>query len=118
MANPNGSNQHFQGFGDVTPYGDEKRQFELTREAPMSGAPTAGRALGTPERQRSARRRQAQGGGRQPAGAGPTTTILPQLPIPYEKQIALIWTQIANIPGASDTVKQIATDANQQAQAI
>ncbi len=118
MANPNGSNQHFQGFGEVTPYGDGKRQFELTKSAPMSGAPVAGRALGTPERQRSARRRQAQGGGRQPAGAGPITTVLPQLPIPYEKQIAMIWQQVAAIPGASDTVKQIAQDASAAAAAV
>ena len=116
MANPNGSNQHFQGFGSVTPYGDEKRQFELTREAPLSGAPVAGRAIGAPERQRSARRRAASG----KAGGAPTptTTVLPQLPIPYPKQIAMIWQQVAAIPGASDTVKQIAQDAQEAAAAI
>lgn len=119
MANPNGSNQHFQGFGDVTPYGDGKRQFELTREAPLSGAPVSGRAIGSPERQRSARRRAAAGGGASRGQSqGPTTTVLPQLPIPYEKQIAMIWQQVAAIPGASDTVKQIAQDAQAAAAAV
>jgi len=112
--NPGGHNQ-FQGFGTVAPYGDQARQFELTREAPMSGAPVAGRAIGTPERQRSARRRAAAGGGGSGAGQ-PTTTVLPQLPLPYEKQIAMIWQQVASIPGASDLVQQIASDAQQRAQ--
>ena len=115
MANPNGNNQHFQGFGPESPQGDQKRQFELTRSAPMSGAPVAGRAIGTPERQRSARRRGSSGGQQSQA---PTTTVLPQLPIPYEKQIAMIWQQVAAIPGASDTVKQIAQDASEAAAAV
>lgn len=114
--NPGGNNQ-FQGFGLEAPYGDQSRQFELTREAPMSGAPVAGRAIGTPERQRSARRRAAAGGGGR-SQQGPSTTVLPQLPIPYEKQVAMIWQQVAAIPGASDTVKEIAQNARQQAEGI
>ena len=108
MPNPGGVNQ-FQGFGLEAPYGDQKKNTELLRAAPISGAPISGRALGAPERQRSQRRR-GQSGGRQAAGQ-PTTTVVPQLPLPYEKQIAMIWQQVAAIPGASDTVKQIAQDA-------
>ena len=115
MANPGGTNQ-FQGFGLEAPYGDQKKDFELLRSAPLSGAPVSGRALGTPERQRSARRRGSSGSSQAPQA--PTTTVLPQLPIPYEKQIAMIWQQVAAIPGASDIVKQIAQDAQVQAQAV
>ena len=83
----------------------------------MSGSPVAGRAIGTPERQRSQRRRAAQGRGSS-APAQPTTTVLPQLPIPYEKQIALMWQQAAAIPGASDLVRQVAESAQEQAKSI
>jgi hypothetical protein len=112
VANNDGGHNQFQGFGTEAPYGDVKRQFELTREAPLSGAPIAGRAIGAPERQRSARRRAAQGGG----GAAPqaTTTVVPQLPIPYPHQVAMIWQRVAAIPGASDRVKQIAETAAEQ----
>ena len=113
--NPGGNNQFFQGFGAESPYGDQKRQFELTREAPLSGAPVSGRAIGTPERQRSQRRRAASGGGSKQQG--PTTTVLPQLPIAYEQQQAMIWQQAAAIPGASDLIHQIADSAAQIAQA-
>jgi len=113
MPNPGGNNQ-FQGFGVEAPYGDQKKNFELLKSAPISGAPVSGSAIGTPERQRSQRRRAAQGGGRQKQGQ-PTTTVVPSLPIPYEKQIAMIWQQIAATPGASDLVKTIAADAAQRA---
>lgn len=113
--NPGGNNQ-FQGFGLEAPYGQASKNTELLRSAPMSGAPVAGRALGTPERQRSARRRAAAGSRR--SGSQPTTTVLPTLPIPYEKQIALMWQQAAAIPGASDLVKEIASNAQEQAQAV
>ena len=118
MSNESGVNQ-FQGFGLEAPYGDQKKDFELLRSAPLSGAPVSGRALGTPERQRSARRRAAAGRPQAAQAAqAPTTTVLPQLPIPYPKQVALIWQQVAAIPGASDTVKQIAQDAQAAASAV
>jgi hypothetical protein len=116
MANEGGNNQ-FQGFGVDPPYGDQARQFELTREAPMSGAPIAGRALGTPERQRSARRRAAKGASGAQA-RGPNVTSVPQLPIAYDQQLAMIWQQIASIPGASDLVSATADEANQQAYGV
>jgi hypothetical protein len=114
--NPGGNNQ-FQGFGKEAPYGQGEKNTELLRAAPMSGAPVAGRALGTPERQRSARRRAASGSSRS-APQGPKTTVLPALPIPYEKQIALMWRQAAAIPGASDLVKEISDNAQKQAAGI
>lgn len=113
--NPSGNNQ-FQGFGIEAPYGDTKKNYELLKSAPLSGAPVSGAAIGTPERQRSARRRAQSGGPARKQGHQPTTTVVPQLPIPYEKQIAMIWQQIAAIPGASDLVKEVADNAAQQAQ--
>jgi len=115
--NPGGNNQ-FGGFGLEAPYGQQEKNTELLRAAPMSGAPVAGRAIGTPERQRSQRRRAARGNTRPSAPAQPTTTVLPQLPIPYEKQIAMMWQQVAAIPGASDLVKEIADNAARAAQSI
>lgn len=115
MANEGGNNQ-FQGFGIDPPYGDQSKNFELLKEAPISGAPISGRALGTPERQRSQRRRGAPGRGNQGGGQQPTTTSVPQLPLEYPKQIAMIWQQIASIPGASDLVQHIADQAQQEAQ--
>lgn len=117
-GNNAGGNNQFQGFGIEAPYGQGAKNTELLREAPMSGAPVAGRAIGTPERQRSQRRRAARGAARPSAPPQPTTTVLPQLPIPYEKQIALMWQQAAAIPGASDLVKQIADSAQEQAARI
>lgn len=114
--NPGGNNQ-FQGFGLEAPYGQGTKNTELLREAPMSGSPVAGRAIGTPERQRSQRRRAARGT-RPGSPPQPTTTVLPQLPIPYEKQIALMWQQAAAIPGASDLVKQVAQNAQEQASQV
>lgn len=103
MSNEGGINQ-FQGFGIDPPYGDVKKQMELTKEAPISGAPISGHALGTPDRIRQQRQGGPQRRGTAPMG-GPT---LPQLPIPYEQQIAMIWQQAASAPGASELVKHYA----------
>lgn len=104
--NPDGINQ-FAGFGIEAPYGDIKKQTELTRDAPLSGAPVSGHALGTPDRIRQQRAR----GSAQKASGAPTAPSGPQLPIRYEQQISMVWQQIAATPGASDLVKQIAADA-------
>lgn len=117
MANEGGANQ-FQGFGGgESLYGDIGKQMELTREAPMSGAPVAGRAVGAPERQRSARRRAAAGrSAARPAQPSPTgQQQVPTLPIPYEQQIAMIWQQLASRPGASSLIQDIARKAVEQA---
>lgn len=105
--NPDGKNQ-FAGFGIDAPYGDVAKQTELLREAPISGAPISGRALGTPDRIRQQRQR-----GRSTKGGSKGTVQAPPgpLPIPYEQQMAMIWQQIAAHPGASDLVKQIADRA-------
>lgn len=106
MPNPDGVNQ-FGGFGVEPPYGDVSRQKSLLREAPISGAPISGHALGTPDRIRQ-RRGNKPSSSRSPG----TPAALPQLPIPYEQQIALVWQQIAAHPGASDLVRQVAQEAS------
>ena len=96
MANPGGSNQ----FGNYTiqpAYGDVKRQTQLTREAPISGAPYAAQALNTPRRSQR--------------GAGRTQTPVqaePAMP-PEQAQIPVqqVYQAIADLPGASDTVRAI-----------
>ncbi len=105
--NPGGANQ----FGNYTlqpAYGDVKRQTELIREAPMSGAPVAGRALASP--------RSAQRATQRPSAAvapdAPQQQAAPPLePVTYQAQLAATWQQIAATPGASPLVLQIAQAA-------
>lgn len=97
MPNPGGGNQ-FGSYELQPKYGDVSRFTQLTKEAPVSGAPRAAQALNAPRRsQRSAARGQ-QAGAQAP----------PQVPqgapqIPPEK----LYAAIAEQPGASDTVRQI-----------
>lgn len=111
MPNPGGGNQ-FGNFTLQPAYGDVKKQTELTREAPVSGAPVAGRALNAPRRgERQAMRgpsqQQPQPGVQQQAP--PTPEIAPQA---WQAQS---WQQIAAIPGASPLVQQYAQRAQQSA---
>ena len=113
MPNPSGGNQ-FGNFTLQPAYGDVAKQTELTREAPVSGAAVAGRALNAPRRgERQTMRGQpqpAQAPQQQPqAGAQqaapPTPKISPQA---WQAQS---WQQIAAIPGASPLVQQYAARA-------
>ena len=101
MANPSGANQ----FGNYTlqpGYGDVKRQTQLLREAPISGAPFAAQALGTP------RRAQKQAAGARPRAGAP---VQPQVAVAPPPEAAGpspdIYHQIAQIPGASPLVQLI-----------
>lgn len=97
MPNPGGGNQ-FGGYELQPKYGDVKRQTQLTKAAPISGAPFAAQALNTPRRSQ----RQASRGGR--AGAQPEPTMPQETPqLPPQK----VYASIAAIPGASDLVRQI-----------
>ncbi len=95
--NPGGSN----AFGNYTlqkPYGDVKKQTQLTREAPISGSPFS--ALEAPRRAgRAARQPRAQAAPEQGA---------PQMPMP-EPQIdpSAIYRQIAQIPEVTPMWRQL-----------
>lgn len=100
--NEGGSNQF--GGDELQPkYGQVKRLTQLTREAPISGAPYAAQALNTPRRsQRSAVR------GGTPHQQQPEPVMPPEQPqLPPER----IYQAIADLPGMSDTVKAIFSNA-------
>lgn len=102
MANVGGSNQ----FGNYTlqpQYGDVKKLTQLTKAAPISGAPVSALALNEPKRaQRSTQRRQKQAPPVPPAQAQPE----PQAP-----SAAATWQQIAAIPGISPLAQAFANAA-------
>lgn len=97
MANPGGTNQ----LGSH-PYGAIKRATELTREAPMSGAPIATRATEAPRRAGKRARR----GERAPAVAPPAPMPGP-LPDP-QAVVGEVWSALAADPDASDLIRQYA----------
>lgn len=104
MPNPYGINP----FQPQPKYGEVKKQNDLTKSAPMSGAPVPAvtapqtaqsRAVNPPQRRVSPSK--PQGGGQ---GSPP----------PYEEELALTWAEIASQPGASDLVKAIARRAQRR----
>jgi hypothetical protein len=104
--NPAGRNQ-FDRFTPELPYGDLKRSTELMREAPISGAPVAGRALNLPERAHDAAARpQAPRASTSAAPAGLSPYAPAGAPTP-----AQVWAMIASVPGASPLVQQLAAQA-------
>lgn len=115
MANPDGKNQG----PDLTPYGDVKKQTQLTRAAPMSGAPFAGSAVNAARR---AQHRAVAGGQVAPAGVtgpapAPLPGQLPPAPDPQAQQAAsraMVWSDLAATPGASDLVKAYAAQAQRE----
>lgn len=101
MPNPSGSNQ----FQPEPAYGAVQRMTQLTREAPISGAPVAAHALDSPRRGR----RQAARGGQQQSEA-PLPVELPP-PVPPQALQAQVWAAVAADPGASPLVKEYAQRA-------
>lgn len=83
MSNPGGQNQ----FQRESPYGAVKKLTQLTKAAPVSGAPTP--ALNAP---RQAQRRAARGQRVQPPQAVPQ----PPQQVSYHAQLAQVWSLIAN----------------------
>jgi len=108
---------------DLRPYGDVKRQTQLTQAAPMSGAPFAGSAVNAARR---AQRQAAAGRTGKPAPAGAGSAPLPAAPPPslpetspgqgQVAQRAMIWQDLANTPGASPLVQAYAEQAQREAQ--
>lgn len=112
MPNPGGANQ-LGGYQIQPGYGDVKRQTELIREAPMSGAPTSGRALGAARSdQKRAVRGNPQATPAQPGQPAPAPPMPPAQISPQQFAFQA-WQQIAQIPGASPLVQQYAARAVQ-----
>jgi hypothetical protein len=86
MPNFTGANQ----FRRENPQGAVKKLTQLTKSAPMSGAPTP--AVTAPDRAQAHAVR-----GRQPqqAAAAPVQVPPPAGPPPYEAQLASVWAEIA-----------------------
>jgi hypothetical protein len=103
MANYSGSNQFYQ---PEPKYGDVKKMKELSREAPMSGAPVAKPAVNAPQRAQAQATTPKTPAQQKPAKA----SIQPD----YGLELASTWAEIAALPGASDLVKQIAERAAAQ----
>ena len=103
--NPGGSNQ-FGSYQIQPPFGDVKRQTELTRSAPMSGAPVAGRALGAPRA--ASRATQTRKGA--VAAQTPLTGNVTPPPLP-PPSVATLWQRIAAIPGISPLAQEYADAA-------
>ena len=88
MANPGGGNQ-FGNFELQPKYGDVKKQSQLLKAAPISGAPTA---INAPRRDQKAAQRRPQP---QAAEQAPP----PMQPPPPAPQV--LYQQIAQIPGVT-----------------
>lgn len=101
MPNKGGANQ-FGGFELQQPYGDVKRQTQLTKEAPISGAPLDAMALNAPRRagQQATRPARPQA----PQGAQPTAQ---PMAAPTQPNPASLFHEIAQIPGASNLVRNL-----------
>lgn len=110
--NPSGANQ----LGAAPAYGQIKKQTQLAREAPMSGAPLAASATEAPRRaSRQARRRSRAAAGPVPtnedlAAAAATPPVQPD----YHAQLASVWQQVAAVPGASQLVNEYAQEAQRR----
>lgn len=107
--NPTGNNQIGPGntFERQRPYGAGVRMDNLTKSAPMSGAPISATPLNTPQRsqRRAVRPPQPRSG---PAG------VLGALP-PVETEVASIFSEIASMPGAPPILQKYAERAAREA---
>ena len=104
MANPGGGNQ-FGSYQLQPQYGDVKKLTQLTKAAPISGAPQAAQALGAPKRAQRATQRKAK-----PAPPVPPAQTQPE---PVAPSLAATWQQIAQIPGISPLAQEYANVSSQ-----
>lgn len=103
MSNPSGVNG-FTPPGVETPYGEAQQNAAVQKSAPLAGQQETARGTNAPRR---AQRQAVRGGAQQEPPAQ-----LPGAPgqIAPDAQVALFWQQIAQTPGASPLVQQIAQE--------
>ena len=114
MPNPGGNNQ-FDHFEREAIYGDVKKSQQLTREAPMSGAPIS--ALNTPRRLQKQQVKQGKAVRQNPQPDAQPETPMPPVTTtpPYPQYLAQTMGEIAAVPGASPLVQFLAQKAQEQA---
>ena len=105
MSNPLGGNQFLR---QESQYGDVGKLQQLSREAPISGAPLPGSSTTS-----------------QPVAPGAPPPMLPgpqALPfvnppegVAYYQRLARTWAKLANMPGASPTVQSLASQSRSYA---
>jgi hypothetical protein len=100
MANPFGTNQ----FQQEPQYGDVSKLQQLSREAPISGAPLPGS---------STTNAPISPGAKPPMLPGPQALpfVNPPGGVDYYQRLARTWRALARLPGASDAVKEHAANA-------
>ena len=118
MPNPTGKNQ-LPGGKKELPYGGVQQAQQLTKAAPLSGAPTSGSALNAPRRAHSAAVKGKRAGAQKaqepkvlerPKDAfHPTSAPPPDQPT--SQSVAESWAEISQIPGVSPLVHELATRA-------
>jgi hypothetical protein len=101
--NPSGVNS-FDRFGPEPAYGQVSQADRLKKAYPVPGVPDAGK---------QAQRRAVKGGGGAQAQVAPAAPA-PQGQVPPQQFAAMAWAEIAQSPGASPLVRQIAARANGQ----
>lgn len=102
MPNPNGSNQ-FDKFAAERKYGDVKKMQQLTKAAPMSGAPTP--AVSAPEKAQY----KAVHAPKKPAKPKVSSKGTPEYPV----ELAAKWAQVAQMPGVNEIVRRMAQRAQE-----
>lgn len=111
MANPSGKNSpsNFDEFAPTTPYGEKEQEQSLAKSVPIPGS--GGLAIGTPHRATEIALKAAGEQRGQAAPPAQEPVIPPPQPVQAQDDVATIWQQVAQDPGASDLVKQYAASA-------
>lgn len=110
MANPSGKNSpsSFDEFSPTIPLGEKGKEAGEAKAAPIPG--TGGLALGTPRRATEIALKAA--GERSRQTPPEQQAILPPAIQPQaQNDVATIWAEVAQMPGASDLVREYASGA-------
>lgn len=110
MSNPSGKNSpsSFDEFSPTIPLGDKGKSAGLAKAVPIPG--TGGLAIGTPRRATEIALKSAQERDQQ-TPPEQVATLPPPVQAQPRDEVASIWAQVAQIPGASDLVKEYASGA-------
>lgn len=105
MANPSGTNGYSPPSVEV-PYGEAQQNAAVQKSAPLAGQAETAHATNAPRR---GQKRAARGAAEEPQGPPPQLPGEPARIAP-DAQVAMFWQQIAQQPGASPLVQQIAQE--------